>query len=126
MGPEIASLELAAAISNAGGLGMISFGGYAPVALKERISKLRTLTSKPFGVNVLLQGPLLPLPDSAFVDVCLDERVPVLSFFWGASFEGVQCTIILWEWSRIAVADENQTGVTTFPLVGVHGGFMLV
>ena len=28
MGPEIASLELAAAISNAGGLGMISFGGY--------------------------------------------------------------------------------------------------
>jgi len=83
MGPEIASLELAAAISNAGGLGMISFGGYAPVALKERISKLRNLTSKPFGVNVLLQGPHLPLPDSAFVDVCLDERVPVLSFFWG-------------------------------------------
>jgi nitronate monooxygenase len=34
-------------------------------------------------VNVLLQGPHLPLPDSAFVDVCLDERVPVLSFFWG-------------------------------------------
>jgi len=83
MGPEIASLELAAAISNAGGLGMISFGGYAPVELKERISRLRTLTSKPFGVNVLLQGPHLPLPDSAFVDVCLDERVPVLSFFWG-------------------------------------------
>jgi nitronate monooxygenase len=83
MGPEIASLELAAAISNAGGLGMFSFGGCAPVALKERIRKLRTLTSKPFGVNVLLQGPQLPLPDSAFVDVCLDERVPVLSFFWG-------------------------------------------
>lgn len=83
MGPEIAGIELAAAISNAGGLGMISFGGYAPVALKERISKLRTLTSKPFGVNVLLQGPHLPLPDSVFVDVCLDERVPVLSFFWG-------------------------------------------
>jgi NAD(P)H-dependent flavin oxidoreductase YrpB (nitropropane dioxygenase family) len=62
---------------------MISFGGYAPVALKERIRKLRTLTSKPFGVNVLLQGPHLPLPDSAFVDVCLDERAPVLSFFWG-------------------------------------------
>jgi nitronate monooxygenase len=83
MGPEIASLDLAAAISNAGGLGMISFGGYAPVALMERIRKLRTLTSKPFGVNVLLQGPHLPLPDSAFVEVCLDERVPVLSFFWG-------------------------------------------
>jgi len=30
MGPEIMSLELAAAISNAGGLGIISFGGYSP------------------------------------------------------------------------------------------------
>src|SRR5262252_9931630 len=62
---------------------MISFGGYAPVALKERIKKLRTLTSKPFGVNILLGGPHLPLPEGAFVDACLDQRVPVLSFFWG-------------------------------------------
>jgi NAD(P)H-dependent flavin oxidoreductase YrpB (nitropropane dioxygenase family) len=35
MGPEIASLELAAAVSNAGGLRMISFGGYPPARLKE-------------------------------------------------------------------------------------------
>jgi len=83
MGPEIASLELAAAVSNAGGLGMISFGGYPPPGLKERIKKLRSLTSRPFGVNVILQGPHMPLPDAAFVDVCIEERVPVLSFFWG-------------------------------------------
>lgn len=83
MGPEIMSLELAAAVSNAGGLGIISFGGYAPPALKERIKKLRSLTSRPFGVNVLLDGPHLPLPEAAFVDVCIEERVPVLSFFWG-------------------------------------------
>ena len=83
MGPEIAGLELAAAVSNAGGLGMISFGGYAPPALRERIRKLRTLTSRPFGVNVLLGGPHLPLPEAAFVDVCVEERVPVLSLFWG-------------------------------------------
>ena len=83
MGPEIAGLDLAAAVSNAGGLGMISFGGYPPPALRERIRKLRTMTSKPFGVNVLLEGPHLPLPESAFVDACIAERVPVLSFFWG-------------------------------------------
>jgi nitronate monooxygenase len=76
MGPEIASLELAAAVSNAGGLGMISFGGYPPARLKERIKKLRSLTSRPFGVNVLLQGPHLPLPEAAFVDVCIEERMP--------------------------------------------------
>jgi nitronate monooxygenase len=85
MGPEIASLELAGAVSNAGGLGMISFGGYPPARLKERIKRLRSLTSRPFGVNVLLQGPHLPLPEAAFVDVCIEERIPVLFFFWGDS-----------------------------------------
>lgn len=83
MAPEITGLELAAAVSNAGGLGIISFGGYPPQALKERIRKLRTLTSRPFGVNILLDGPRLPLPESAWVDACIEERVPVLSFFWG-------------------------------------------
>jgi NAD(P)H-dependent flavin oxidoreductase YrpB (nitropropane dioxygenase family) len=56
MGPEIAGLELAAAVSNAGGLGIISFGGYPPAVLRERIRTLRTLTSGPFGVNVLLDS----------------------------------------------------------------------
>src|SRR5262249_15427172 len=35
------------------------------------------------GVNVLLSGPHLPFPADAIVDVCLEERVPVLSTFWG-------------------------------------------
>ena len=83
MGPEIAGLDLAAAVSNAGGLGMISFGGYPPSALRERIRKLRTMTSSPFAVNVLLGGPHLPLPEEAFVDACITEQVPVLSLFWG-------------------------------------------
>lgn len=83
MGPEITGLELAAAVSNAGGLGIISFGGYPPPVLKERIRKLRSLTSRPFGVNILLNGPHLPLPEVAWVDACIEERVPLLSFFWG-------------------------------------------
>lgn len=83
MGPEITSLELAAAVSNAGGLGLISFGGYPPPALRERIRKLRSLTSRPFGVNIILEGPRMPLPEAAFVEACIEERVPVLSFFWG-------------------------------------------
>ena len=83
MGPEIAGLELAAAVSNAGGLGMISFGGYPPVALRDRIRRLRELTSQPFAVNVLLDGPHLPFPADTLVQACIEERVPVLSFFWG-------------------------------------------
>ena len=76
-------LELAAAVSNAGGLGIISFGGYLPAALRDRIRTLRKLTSRPFGVNVLLDGPHMPLPAAAFAEACIEERVPVLSFFWG-------------------------------------------
>jgi NAD(P)H-dependent flavin oxidoreductase YrpB (nitropropane dioxygenase family) len=75
--------ELAAAISNAGGLGIISFSGSPPPVLREEIRRLRSLTSKPFGVGVLLSGPHLPFPVQAVVEVCLEERVPVLETFWG-------------------------------------------
>ena len=75
--------ELAAAVSNAGGLGLMSFSGNPPPVLREQIRRLRSLTHKPFGVNVLLSGPHLPFPIDAVVAVCLEERVPVLSTFWG-------------------------------------------
>jgi nitronate monooxygenase len=75
--------ELAAAVSNAGGLGIMSFSGNPPPVLREEIQRLRSLTNKPFGVNVLLSGPHLPFPIEAVVDLCLEERVPVLSTFWG-------------------------------------------
>jgi nitronate monooxygenase len=75
--------ELAAAVSNAGGLGIMSFNGNPPPVLREQIGRLRSLTEKPFGVNVLLNGPRLPFPVEAVVDICLEERVPVLSTFWG-------------------------------------------
>jgi NAD(P)H-dependent flavin oxidoreductase YrpB (nitropropane dioxygenase family) len=78
MGPNITSLELAAAVSNAGGLGIISFGGYPPPLLRQVIHRLRSLTGKPYGVNLLLEFPV-----EEHVNVCIDERVPVLSFFWG-------------------------------------------
>ena len=78
MGPHITSLELAADVSNAGGLGIISFGGYSPPILRQEIRRLRALTKNPFGVNLLLQFPV-----EEHVNVCVDERVPVLSFFWG-------------------------------------------
>jgi nitronate monooxygenase len=70
--------ELAAAVSNAGGLGVMSFSGNPAPVLREEIRRLRGLTAKPFGVNLLLSFPV-----EEQVAVCLEERVPVLSFFWG-------------------------------------------
>ncbi len=75
--------ELAAAVSNAGGLGIMSFNANPPPVLRDEIRHLRSLTSKPFGVGVLLSGPHLPFSVEAIVDVCLEERVPVLLTFWG-------------------------------------------
>jgi NAD(P)H-dependent flavin oxidoreductase YrpB (nitropropane dioxygenase family) len=75
--------ELAAAVSNAGGLGIMSFNANPPPVLRDEIHRLRSLTSKPFGVGVLLSGPHLPFSVEAIIDVCLKERVPVLVTFWG-------------------------------------------
>ena len=75
--------QLAAAVSNAGGLGIMSFSANPPPVLRDEIRHLRSLTNKPFGVGVLLSGPHLPFSVDAIVDVCLEERVPVLLTFWG-------------------------------------------
>src|SRR5262249_2490289 len=79
----IAGPELAAAVSNAGGLGIMSFNANPPPVLREEIRRLRQLTNRPFGVNVLLDGPRLPFSTADVVSVCVEERVPLLSFFWG-------------------------------------------
>ena len=70
--------ELAAAVSNAGGLGIMSFSGNPAPVLREQIRRVRALTRKPFGVNLILYFPV-----EEQVAVCLEERVPVLSLFWG-------------------------------------------
>ena len=75
--------ELAAGMSNAGGLGIMSFSANPPPVLRDEIRRLRSLTDKPFGVGLLLSGPHLPFPADAIVDVCLEERVPALLTFWG-------------------------------------------
>src|SRR5262249_40627538 len=70
--------ERAAAVSNAGGLGVLSFSGNPPPVLHEEIRRLRRLTDRPFGVNLILHFPV-----EEHLAVCLEERVPVLSLFWG-------------------------------------------
>ncbi len=70
--------ELAAAVSNAGGLGIIAARGLTADQLRSEIRRVRELTNKPFGVN-----HIACLLDDASVDVTLAQRVPVLSLSWG-------------------------------------------
>ncbi len=54
---NIATAEFAAACSNAGAMGIIGCGGMNAGQLREQIRKCRTLTGKPFGVNLMLMNP---------------------------------------------------------------------
>ena len=78
MGPDLTGPEMVAAVSNAGGLGILQAQFCAPPLFRKEIHRIRALTDKPFGVNLLLHFPI----DDQVV-VCLEERVPILSLFWG-------------------------------------------
>jgi len=69
---------LAAAVSNAGGLGMLPLSWHPAEAMRAAIRQTRALTDRPFGVNLVLAFP----QDERF-EICLEEAVPVISFFWG-------------------------------------------
>lgn len=66
--------ELAAAVSNAGGLGLIGAGSMTPEVLREHIDKCRQATSYPFGVNV----PLMRPQAAELMEVIAAENVPVV------------------------------------------------
>ena len=53
----IAEYHLAAAVSNAGGLGIIGAASAPPQAVREQIREVRKRTDRPFGVNVMLMNP---------------------------------------------------------------------
>src|SRR5262249_45980137 len=78
MGPDLTGPDLVAAVSNAGGLGILQAQFCTPPIFRQEIRRVRALTAKPFGVNLLLH---FPVEDQ--LAICLEERVPVLSLFWG-------------------------------------------
>lgn len=66
--------ELASAVSNAGGLGIIGAGSMYPDILREQIQKCKAATNKPFGVNVPLLYPDL----EKHMEIIMEEKVPVV------------------------------------------------
>ncbi len=70
----ISDAQLAAAVSNAGGLGIIAAGNAPGQWVKEQIRKAKTLTNKPFGVNVMLLSPFV----EEVAEVVWEEKVKVI------------------------------------------------
>ncbi|MDG1958970.1 MAG: nitronate monooxygenase [Candidatus Binatia bacterium] len=79
-GDPVATAPLCAAVSNAGGLGMIGGVAYSPDQLRAEIRKVRSLTDKPFGVDLLLapnflwERPEGEIPQAVFAPQ--DEKFP--------------------------------------------------
>ena len=72
---NIATGEFAASVSNAGALGLIGAGGMDTATLKKNIEICRSLTDKPFGVNIMLINPCA----DEMAQLVIDEKVPIVT-----------------------------------------------
>ncbi|MBC7329414.1 enoyl-[acyl-carrier-protein] reductase FabK [bacterium] len=95
----VATAELAAAVSEAGGLGIIGAGGMPGEILREEIRKARSLTNKPFGVNIMLMSEFV----EEQMKVILEERPAVITT--GAGNPGVY------------IPDLKSAGIKVIPVV---------
>ncbi len=71
----VADADLAAAVSEAGGLGIIGGMNMNGEQLRAQIRRLREKTQKPFGINVMLMSPFV----AEVAEVIIEERVPVVT-----------------------------------------------
>lgn len=71
----VADFHLAAAVSNAGGLGIIGAGGAPAQWVREQIKEAKKLTDKPFGVNIMLMNP----EADDIAQVLIEEGVKVVT-----------------------------------------------
>ncbi len=96
---NIATHQLAAAVSNAGGLGLIGAGGWDVDRVRYEIQELKKLTDKPFGVNIMLMSPHA----DAISDMVIEEGVKIITT--GAGNPG----IYMEKW--------KQAGIKVIPIV---------
>ncbi|MBS4172369.1 nitronate monooxygenase family protein [Bacillus sp. FJAT-49736] len=123
----LAYAELAAAVSNAGGLGQITAMSLeSPEKLREEIKKVRSLTNKPFGVNFAIGQHGRPF--SHFVDVAIEEKVPVVSITGGnptpffQQLEGVNVKKLVLVAAKKQAQKAESLGADAVMVVGNEGG----
>ncbi len=92
----ISDAGMAAAVSNAGGAGIISAGGRTTEYVRDEIRRAKTLTTKPFGVNVMLMAPnrdeivqVICAEKPAFVTLGAGNPVPYFAVFHAAGIKVV-------------------------------------
>ncbi len=83
---NIADHQLASAVSNAGGLGLIGAGGWDVERVRSEIRKCRSLTDKPFGVNIMLMSPFA----KDIAKMVIEENVKIITTGAGSPGEYIE------------------------------------
>ncbi|CEG26672.1 NAD(P)H-dependent flavin oxidoreductase [Bacillus sp. B-jedd] len=124
---HLAYSDLAAAVSNAGGLGQITAMSLdSPGALKEEIDKTRGKTASPFGVNFAIGQHGRPFKD--YVKIAIEENVPVISVTGGnpaplfEQLEGTAIKKLVLVSSRRQAIKAEELGADAVMVVGQEGG----
>lgn len=124
---HLAYSELAAAVSNAGGLGQITAMSLKdPESLRAEINKVRTLTSKPFGVNFAIGQHGRPFSD--MLQVAIDEEVPVVTMTGGnpapifEQLQGTKIKKLVLVAARRQAEKAEELGADAVMVVGQEGG----
>ncbi|WP_204418672.1 NAD(P)H-dependent flavin oxidoreductase [Bacillus tianshenii] len=123
----LAYADLAAAVSNAGGLGQITAMSLdTPEELRAEIHKLKSLTDKPFGVNYAIGQHGRPFEH--MLDVAIEEGVPVISMTGGnpapifKRLENTPCKKLVLVAARRQAEKAEELGADAVMVVGQEGG----
>lgn len=124
---HLAYSELAAAVSNAGGLGQVTAMSLeSPEALREEILKVRKMTDKPFGVNFAIGQHGRPF--SHYLDVAIEEKVPVITMTGGnpapifEQLKGVDVKKLVLVAAKRQAVKAEELGADAVMVVGQEGG----
>ncbi len=123
----LAYSELAAAVSNAGGLGQITAMSLeSPERLREEIKKVKQLTGNPFGVNFAIGQHGRPF--AAFLQIAIEENVPVVTMTGGnpapifEQLKGTDIKTLVLVAARRQAVKAEELGADAVMVVGQEGG----
>lgn len=124
---HLAYSDLAAAVSNAGGLGQVTAMSLSsPEKLRDEIQKMKKLTDKPFGVNFAIGQHGRPF--SHYLDVAIEEEVPVISMTGGNpapifdQLKGVNVKKLVLVAAKRQAVKAEELGADAVMVVGQEGG----
>ncbi|KAJ3475097.1 hypothetical protein NLG97_g9578 [Lecanicillium saksenae] len=76
---HVGTADLASAVSNAGGLGLVTALNFRPPSkFRDEIRRCRTLTNKPFGINITMLPTIMPVDYDAYAAIAVEEGIRVV------------------------------------------------